>query len=67
MIIFPAIDIKDGKCVRLVKGDFNQITSYKNTPLNQAEIYFKSSKFVISTEGIFILLMRRDNNILRFY
>ena len=42
MIIFPAIDIKDGKCVRLVKGDFNQITSYKNTPLNQAEIYFKS-------------------------
>ena len=29
MIIFPAIDIKDGKCVRLIKGDFNKITSYE--------------------------------------
>ena len=29
MIIFPAIDIKDGVCVRLIKGDFNKITSYK--------------------------------------
>jgi phosphoribosylformimino-5-aminoimidazole carboxamide ribotide isomerase len=40
MIIFPAIDIKDGKCVRLIKGDFNQITSYKNSPFDQAQIYF---------------------------
>ena len=30
MIIFPAIDIKDGKCVRLIKGDFNKITFYKD-------------------------------------
>ena len=36
MIIFPAIDIKDGVCVRLVKGDFRQITSYENTPIDQA-------------------------------
>jgi phosphoribosylformimino-5-aminoimidazole carboxamide ribotide isomerase len=42
MIIFPAIDIKDGKCVRLIKGDFNQITSYKNTPFEQAKIYFEN-------------------------
>jgi len=42
MIIFPAIDIKDGKCVRLIKGDFNQMTSYKNTPFDQAKIYFES-------------------------
>ena len=42
MIIFPAIDIKDGKCVRLIKGDFNQMTSYKNSPIDQAKIYFKS-------------------------
>ena len=42
MIIFPAIDIKDGKCVRLVKGDFNQITSYENSPLDQAKIYFQN-------------------------
>jgi len=42
MIIFPAIDIKDGKCVRLVRGDFNHITSYKSTPLEQAKIYYQS-------------------------
>ena len=36
MIIFPAIDIKGGKCVRLLKGDFNQITQYKKSPLDQA-------------------------------
>jgi len=42
MIILPAIDIKDGKCVRLIKGDFNQMTSYKNTPFDQAKIYFEN-------------------------
>ena len=42
MIIFPAIDIKDSKCVRLVKGDFDKMTSYENSPLDQAKIYFES-------------------------
>ena len=42
MIIFPAIDIKDGKCVRLLKGDFNKVTSYDNSPIDQANIFFKS-------------------------
>ena len=42
MIIFPAIDIKDSKCVRLVKGDFDKITSYENSPFDQAKIYFES-------------------------
>ena len=37
MIIFPAIDIKGGKCVRLLKGDFNQITQYEKSPIDQAE------------------------------
>ena len=36
MIIFPAIDIKGGKCVRLLKGDFNKVTEYKKSPENQA-------------------------------
>ena len=39
MIIFPAIDIKEGKCVRLIKGNFGQMTTYKNTPFDQAKIY----------------------------
>ena len=42
MIIFPAIDIKDGKCVRLIKGDFEKMTSYKNSPIVQAKKYSES-------------------------
>ena len=42
MIIFPAIDIKDSKCVRLIKGDFNKITSYNNSPLDQAKLYLEN-------------------------
>jgi len=42
MIIFPAIDIKDGECVRLIKGDFNQMTSYEKSPFDQAKIYFQN-------------------------
>ena len=39
MKIFPAIDIKDKKCVRLVKGDFDNKTEYKMSPIEQAEEY----------------------------
>ena len=39
MKIFPAIDIKDKKCVRLVKGDFDNKTVYKNSPVDQASSY----------------------------
>jgi phosphoribosylformimino-5-aminoimidazole carboxamide ribotide isomerase len=40
MIIFPAIDIKGGECVRLLKGNFKDITKYKKTPLDQAKEFF---------------------------
>ena len=36
MKIFPAIDIKDKKCVRLIKGDFAQKTEYQMSPVEQA-------------------------------
>ena len=39
MKIFPAIDIKDKKCVRLIKGDFEKKTEYKTSPLDQAKEY----------------------------
>jgi len=42
MIIFPAIDIKNGKCVRLYKGDFEKITFYNKSPINQATEFFQS-------------------------
>ena len=39
MKIFPAIDIKDKKCVRLVKGDFDKKTEYEMSPFEQASKY----------------------------
>ena len=41
MKIFPAIDLKDGKCVRLNKGDYKQVTHYSNNPLNMAETWIR--------------------------
>ena len=37
MKIFPAIDIKDKKCVRLIKGDFENKTEYETSPLIKLE------------------------------
>ena len=39
MKIFPAIDIKDKKCVRLIKGDFDNKTEYEMSPVDQANKY----------------------------
>ena len=39
MKIFPAIDIKDKKCVRLIKGDFDNKTEYEMSPIEQAGKY----------------------------
>lgn len=40
MIIFPAIDIIDGKVVRLSEGDYNKKKNYNITPLESAENFF---------------------------
>ena len=42
MIIFPAIDIKDGKCVRLLKGDFNTVEQVAEDPI-QTALSFKEA------------------------
>jgi phosphoribosylformimino-5-aminoimidazole carboxamide ribotide isomerase len=39
MLIIPAIDIIDGKVVRLSKGEYNSVVNYSKTPLEQAKIY----------------------------
>ena len=39
MKVFPAIDIKDRKCVRLIKGDFDNKTEYDMSPVDQAGKY----------------------------
>jgi phosphoribosylformimino-5-aminoimidazole carboxamide ribotide isomerase len=39
MQIIPAIDIIDGKCVRLTEGDYLKKTQYNSTPLEMAKLY----------------------------
>ena len=39
MKIFPAIDIKDNKCVRLIKGNFDNKIEYEISPIDQATKY----------------------------
>jgi phosphoribosylformimino-5-aminoimidazole carboxamide ribotide isomerase len=36
MILFPAIDLKDGQCVRLEQGNMDSATTYNRDPVNQA-------------------------------
>ncbi len=36
MIILPALDIKDGRCVRLYQGDYEQVTTYDDDPVRVA-------------------------------
>lgn len=36
MIVYPAIDVKDGRCVRLVQGQFNDVTVYSDNPVEMA-------------------------------
>ncbi len=42
MILYPAIDIKDGKCVRLFKGDMKRETVFNNDPASQAKLFESS-------------------------
>ncbi len=39
MIVIPAIDILDNEIVRLTRGNFDNITYYRNTPFQQAQLY----------------------------
>ena len=43
MLIFPAIDLYDGKAVRLYKGDYAQMTVYSENPPEIAETFYKAS------------------------
>lgn len=39
MIFFPAIDLKDGQCVRLLRGEMDQATVFNDSPGNQAKAF----------------------------
>jgi len=47
MIIFPAIDILNGQCVRLIQGDYNQEKIYSNSPIDMAKKWeAKGAEFI---------------------
>jgi len=57
MIIFPAIDLKNGQCVRLFKGDMNKATMFNDDPAAQALEFEKSGfKFlhIVDLDGAII-------------
>ncbi len=39
MILYPAIDLKDGQCVRLVQGDMDKVTVFNKSPAEQARVF----------------------------
>ena len=41
MIFFPAIDLKDGKCVRLIQGDMATFKIFDESPINRAKLFLK--------------------------
>lgn len=42
MILYPAIDLKDGRCVRLLRGDMEKATVFSETPADQAALFEKA-------------------------
>ncbi len=42
MILYPAIDLKDGQCVRVVHGDFATATVFNENPADQAQAWVKA-------------------------
>ena len=49
MLIYPAIDLYEGKAVRLLKGDYAQMTVYSNHPLEIAEDFQKAGATCLHT------------------
>jgi phosphoribosylformimino-5-aminoimidazole carboxamide ribotide isomerase len=56
VILFPAIDLKGGKCVRLVHGDMNQATEFNDSPADQARKFVAAGcqwLHVVDLDGAF--------------
>ena len=56
MILFPAIDLKEGRCVRLIQGDMDQATVFNDDPAAQAEAFARQGfawLHVVDLDGAF--------------
>jgi phosphoribosylformimino-5-aminoimidazole carboxamide ribotide isomerase len=67
LVIIPAIDIKDGKCVRLAQGDFDRVTTYADNPVDVALTWMQKGAeliHVVDLDGSVAGLPRNANIIL---
>jgi phosphoribosylformimino-5-aminoimidazole carboxamide ribotide isomerase len=67
LIIIPAIDIKDGKCVRLAQGDFDRVTTYADNPADMAFAWVQQGAeliHIVDLDGSVAGLPRNANIIL---
>jgi phosphoribosylformimino-5-aminoimidazole carboxamide ribotide isomerase len=67
LIIIPAIDIKDGKCVRLAQGDFGRVTVYADNPVDMAMLWEQKGAqliHIVDLDGSVAGLPRNAGNIL---
>ena len=48
MILFPAIDLKDGACVRLLRGDMDAATVFNESPADQARAFVEADADSVS-------------------
>lgn len=66
MIFFPAIDLKQGKCVRLFKGEIDKATIFNDNPANQAK-EFENLGFkylhIVDLDGAFIGESANENSV----
>lgn len=67
MIVIPAIDIKDGKCVRLAQGKFDRVTTYSDNPVEMALKWMQKGAeliHIVDLDGSVAGLPRNANIIL---
>ncbi len=56
MILYPAIDLKEGKCVRLLRGEMEKATVFSDSPADQADVFAKAGfpwLHVVDLDGAF--------------
>ncbi len=66
MIIFPAIDLKAGKCVRLAEGDMDRATIYNDDPAAQARAFANAGAtalHVVDLDGAFAGASRNGDGV----
>jgi phosphoribosylformimino-5-aminoimidazole carboxamide ribotide isomerase len=68
MIVIPAIDLKDGQCVRLLQGKKDAVTTYSNDPANTAkrwESHGAKLLHIVDLDGAFSGIQKNLSSIIK--